>query len=215
MPTTLRTRTPKHAPRHRAEPTSTAAALARRGALAVVAGAAGAAMVVGSAGSASAAPVSEWDRLAQCESGGRWNINTGNGYSGGLQFHPRTWSGFGGGQFAPRAHQATREQQIVVAERVLARQGWRAWPACSRKLGLRGAADPVGAEARLHAPAPAPAPAAPAATRTYTVVPGDTLYRVAVKNGVPGGWRHVYDLNHAEIGPNPGAIRVGQVLRLP
>lgn len=78
-----------------------------------------------------------WDRLAQCESGGNWAINTGNGYHGGLQFHPQTWTGHGGGEFAPTANQATREQQIIVAERVLATQGWGAWPACSSKLGLR------------------------------------------------------------------------------
>jgi resuscitation-promoting factor RpfA len=78
-----------------------------------------------------------WDRLAQCESSGQWRINTGNGFFGGLQFLPDTWLGFGGGEFAPRADLATREQQITVAERVLAKQGWNAWPECSRKLGLR------------------------------------------------------------------------------
>jgi hypothetical protein len=78
-----------------------------------------------------------WDRLAQCESGGNWHIDTGNGFQGGLQFAPGTWAGFGGGAFAPRADLATREQQITVAERVRAGQGWGAWPECSRKLGLR------------------------------------------------------------------------------
>lgn len=78
-----------------------------------------------------------WDRLAQCESSGNWAINTGNGYFGGLQFLQATWEGFGGGAFAPRADLASREQQIIVAERVRARQGWGAWPECSRKLGLR------------------------------------------------------------------------------
>jgi resuscitation-promoting factor RpfA len=78
-----------------------------------------------------------WDRLAQCESSGNWAINSGNGFYGGLQFLPATWDGFGGGAFAPRADLASREQQIIVAERVLARQGWGAWPECSRKLGLR------------------------------------------------------------------------------
>ena len=97
---------------------------------------AGAAMF---APTASAAPDSDWDRLAQCESGGNWHINTGNGYYGGLQFHAQTWTGFGGGEFAPTADKATREQQIYVAEKVLAQQGWNAWPACSRKLGLNSA----------------------------------------------------------------------------
>jgi hypothetical protein len=78
-----------------------------------------------------------WDDLAQCESGGDWSINTGNGYYGGLQFASTTWLGHGGAEYAPRADLATREQQIVVAERVLATQGWGAWPACSRQLGLR------------------------------------------------------------------------------
>jgi LysM repeat protein len=75
-----------------------------------------------------------WDRLAQCESGGNWGINTGNGYSGGLQFAPGTWSAHGG---TGSAHNASRSEQIRVAERVLASQGWGAWPACSAKLGLR------------------------------------------------------------------------------
>lgn len=79
---------------------------------------------------------SKWDALAQCESGGNWSINTGL-YDGGLQFHPQTWNAYGGQQYAPRAYMATREQQIAVAERVLAGQGWGAWPACSAKLGLR------------------------------------------------------------------------------
>ena len=80
---------------------------------------------------------SDWDRLAQCESGGNWAMNSGNGYSGGLQFHPGTWRYNGGTEFAPEAWMASREQQIVVAERIRAGQGWSAWPACSRKLGLR------------------------------------------------------------------------------
>lgn len=77
-----------------------------------------------------------WDALAQCESGGDWHIDTGNGFSGGLQFHPQTWIGHGGGEYAPTAAQASREQQIAVAERVRASQGWGAWPACSASLGL-------------------------------------------------------------------------------
>ena len=76
---------------------------------------------------------SVWDRLAQCESGGNWSINTGNGFSGGLQFTPSTWAGYGG-TGAPES--ASRAQQIAVAERVQASQGWGAWPACAAKLGL-------------------------------------------------------------------------------
>jgi LysM repeat protein len=75
-----------------------------------------------------------WDRLAQCESGGNWGTNTGNGYSGGLQFAQGTWAANGG---SGSAHNASRAEQIRVAERVRASQGWGAWPACSSKLGLR------------------------------------------------------------------------------
>jgi hypothetical protein len=78
-----------------------------------------------------------WDRIAQCESGQNWSINTGNGYSGGLQFLHSSWRAYGGREFAPLAYQASRSQQIIVAERILADVGWRAWPACSRRLGLR------------------------------------------------------------------------------
>ncbi len=115
------------------------------------------AAAVAFAPAASAAPDSDWDRLAQCEAGGNWAINTGNGYHGGLQFSPSTWAAYGGQEFATYAYQATRAQQIAVAERTLAGQGWGAWPACSAKLGLNSAPTPRTAPA-----APAPAPAAPA-----------------------------------------------------
>lgn len=82
---------------------------------------------------------SRWDQLAQCECGGNWGCNTGNGFGGGLQFMHQssysTWLSFGGGEFAPHPWEATREEQIVVAEKVLARSGWKAWPGCSRKFG--------------------------------------------------------------------------------
>ncbi|HLR48014.1 MAG TPA: transglycosylase family protein [Corynebacterium sp.] len=80
---------------------------------------------------------SVWDELAQCEATGDWSINTGNGYSGGLQFNAQTWQAYGGGEYAPEAYQATREQQIAVAEKVQAAQGWGAWPACTASMGLR------------------------------------------------------------------------------
>mgnify|MGYP001941698902 CR=1 FL=1 len=79
---------------------------------------------------------SVWDSIAQCESGGNWAINTGNGYQGGLQFNPQTWNAYGGGEYAASADQASREQQIAVAEKVQAAQGWGAWPACTASLGL-------------------------------------------------------------------------------
>jgi len=77
---------------------------------------------------------SVWDRLAQCESGGNWAINTGNGYSGGLQFSSGTWAANGG---SGSAHNASRAEQIRVAQRVQASQGWGAWPSCSARIGLR------------------------------------------------------------------------------
>lgn len=79
---------------------------------------------------ANAATVGQWDQVAACESGGDWHINTGNGYYGGLQFSAQTWAGFGGTQYAPTADQATKEQQIEIAEKVLAGQGAGAWPNC-------------------------------------------------------------------------------------
>lgn len=104
--------------------------------LAGVTGAAVAAPLV-AATSASAATADEWDRVAQCESGGNWSINTGNGYYGGLQFSPSTWAGYGGTAYAPSAHQASKSQQIQIAEKVLAGQGKGAWPSCG--VGLSGA----------------------------------------------------------------------------
>ncbi|WP_459612598.1 resuscitation-promoting factor Rpf1 domain-containing protein [Corynebacterium urogenitale] len=131
---------------------------------------------------AQAAPDSDWDRLAQCESGGNWAINTGNGFQGGLQFAPSTWAGFGGTQFAPTADQATREQQIYVAEKVLASQGWGAWPACSAKLGLNSA--PTQRAVPGTAPKPAPAPQVERAVKDLAsqkdVLAIDSLYNKIV-----------------------------------
>lgn len=76
-----------------------------------------------------------WDALAQCEAGGNWAINTGNGYFGGVQFDQNTWERNGGLRYAPRADLATREEQIAIAEVTRARQGWGAWPTCSGRLG--------------------------------------------------------------------------------
>ena len=80
-----------------------------------------------------------WDQLAQCETGGNWAANTGNGFGGGLQFmHQRTystWLSFGGGDYAAHPWDASKAEQITIAEKVLASSGWRAWPGCSRKFG--------------------------------------------------------------------------------
>ncbi|MFI7496580.1 transglycosylase family protein [Kocuria sp. M4R2S49] len=142
---------------------------------------------------ANAAPASTWDALAECESGGAWDTATGNGFSGGLQFTPSTWAAFGGSG-APQ--DASREQQIAVAENVLDGQGWGAWPACSAKLGLSGSAAPsanpmgsasvtpqsVEAPAPVAAPAPAPvaAPApAPVAAPAPAAAPAPVVEYVA------------------------------------
>ncbi|MFJ8350820.1 transglycosylase family protein [Streptomyces sp. NPDC094153] len=106
-------------------------------ALAGVAGAAVAAPLM-AVGDASAATASQWDAVAQCESGGNWSINTGNGFYGGLQFTSSTWAGYGGTAYASRADLASKSEQIAVAEKVLAGQGKGAWPVCGK--GLSGAA---------------------------------------------------------------------------
>jgi hypothetical protein len=79
---------------------------------------------------------SVWDRVAACESGGRWNINTGNGFSGGLQFSASTWRAYGGTRYASSASEAGKSAQIAVARRVLASQGPGAWPTCGSRAGL-------------------------------------------------------------------------------
>jgi len=78
-----------------------------------------------------------WDRLAACESSGRWSVNSGNGYTGGLQFDQQTWRAYGGLSYAPAAYLATRGEQIAVAERLRASRGYQPWPVCSRVLRLR------------------------------------------------------------------------------
>jgi nucleoid-associated protein YgaU len=97
------------------------------------------------AGNASAATTSEWDAVAQCESGGNWSINTGNGYYGGLQFSASTWAAYGGTAYAATADQASKSQQITIGEKVLAAQGKGAWPTCG--TGLSSAAYTGGASA--------------------------------------------------------------------
>ncbi|MCE3550572.1 LysM peptidoglycan-binding domain-containing protein [Pseudonocardia sp. RS11V-5] len=178
-----------------------------------LAGAVAGAPLVVLAPSANAASASTWDRVAQCESGGNWSINTGNGFSGGLQFTAQTWRGFGGTAYAPAAHQATRAQQIAVAENVLAKQGWGAWPVCSRKAGATGESASPGA-----APAPAApvqvrlsAPAAPS-TGTYTVKAGDTLGKIAQAHGM-ANWKDLLAKNPA-LTSNPNLILPGNVLQV-
>ena len=102
----------------------------------MVVGAAGTVALLGPGSAAEAKSRVNWDAVAQCESGGNWSINTGNGYYGGLQFSAGTWTAYGGGAYAPTANLASREEQIAIAEKVQAAQGWGAWPACTAALGL-------------------------------------------------------------------------------
>ncbi|MEU9130585.1 transglycosylase family protein [Kitasatospora sp. NPDC048540] len=92
--------------------------------------------LLAAAGSASAASASTWDKVAQCEAGGNWSINTGNGFYGGLQISPSTWQAFGGTSYASQANLASKAQQITVGERILASQGPGAWPVCGPRAGL-------------------------------------------------------------------------------
>src|SRR5699024_8289584 len=80
-----------------------------------------------------ASATSDWDRLAECESGGDWSINTGNGYYGGLQFSQQSWEAAGG---SGSPANASKQEQINVAENLQSMQGWGAWPSCSAQLGL-------------------------------------------------------------------------------
>ncbi|MEI6252704.1 MAG: transglycosylase family protein [Mycobacteriaceae bacterium] len=132
---------------------------------------------LGFAAAAHAATDSEWDTVAGCESSGNWAINTGNGYQGGLQFSSSTWLGYGGGQYASAANAATREQQIVIAEKVLAGQGRGAWPVCGRGLSGPTPRGVTTTEVKYHtevpaAPADTPVDApAPAAGADAPVIP--------------------------------------------
>jgi hypothetical protein len=142
--------------RHR-KPTTSSISVAKIALTGAVLGGGGIAL----AGQAAAATDGEWDQVASCESGGNWGINTGNGYLGGLQFTQGTWASHGGGEYAPSAHLATRDQQIAVAERVLASQGRGAWPVCGH--GLSGPSPrevlppvPVGFDLPWGMPAPPP-----------------------------------------------------------
>ncbi|NLU69191.1 transglycosylase family protein [Streptomyces sp. HNM0574] len=201
-----------------------------RASLVLTVGGAGIALPLMGAGSAQAASVDTWDKVAQCESGGDWSINTGNGFSGGLQFTQSTWAGHGGTQYAPSADQATKDQQIAVAEKVLASQGPTAWPNCGPKAGLTqnsgspdvnpdGQADSGAQQEQAPAPKKAepeqkPAPKQQGGTTTYKVVRGDTLAKIADAEHVDGGWKKLYETNRDTVGGNPDVIIPGQKLSL-
>src|SRR5689334_1235277 len=159
------------------------------------------AAVLGAPATAAQADVN-WDAVAHCESRGNWSINTGNGYYGGLQFSRSTWRAYGGARFAATADQATRAEQILIAERVLDGQGIGAWPTCGRK-------------GRTGTPAPPPAVTAQSVEptgRTYVVRAGDTLGSIAERTDVTGGWRALYRLN-SDVLSSPHRIFPGQRLR--
>ncbi|WP_327253081.1 transglycosylase family protein [Streptomyces sp. NBC_01244] len=210
--------------------------------LAGVAGVAVAAPLM-AAGTASAATASEWDRVASCESGGNWSINTGNGYYGGLQFSSSTWAAYGGKAYAAQANQASKSQQIAIAEKVLKGQGKGAWPSCG--VGLSNSSY-TGGSAKTPAkpktqPKPAPKQEQKAAPKqetkrveapttrserpaakteapktgngSYAVKSGDTLGAIADANNVSGGWEKLFELNK-DIVTDADLIFPGQKLKL-
>ncbi|WP_328339590.1 LysM peptidoglycan-binding domain-containing protein [Streptomyces violaceus] len=209
-------------------------------AVAGVTGAAVAAPLM-AAGGASAATASEWDAVAQCEAGGNWSINTGNGYYGGLQFSASTWSGYGGTKYAATADQATKEQQIEIAEKVLAGQGKGAWPVCGKGLSSAGysgggsssndsgGSSQQSTESRETQQQPASrSDERPAAKKTvttptgkkvkkgdgeYKVVKGETLSSIAADEKVEGGWEKLFQLNK-DIVQDANLIYPGQQLHL-
>ncbi|MGW0856260.1 transglycosylase family protein [Streptomyces sp. NPDC002690] len=117
-------------------------------AIVVAAGVTGSALAIPllAAGSAGAADANTWDKVAECESGGTWSADFGNGYYGGLQFSQETWSAYGGTDYAQRADLASRTQQIAVAEKVLDAKGPQAWPGCAVISGLAPAGSLIGVD---------------------------------------------------------------------
>ncbi|MFD4526443.1 transglycosylase family protein [Streptomyces sp. NPDC058470] len=193
--------------------------------------------LLATSGSAAAADSGVWDRIAQCESGGNWHINTGNGYYGGLQFSASTWQAYGGGAYASTADKASKGAQIAVATKVQRAQGWGAWPTCSARAGASGSAPassgagssggsattksaPKSAPKAAPKAAPSKAPERPSgdhANRSssrgdYTVRSGDTLGAIAASHGTT--WRKIYAANKAVIGGDPDLILPGQRLDL-
>ncbi|MEU9307283.1 transglycosylase family protein [Streptomyces sp. NPDC048256] len=139
-----------------------------RASLTVTAGGAGMALPLIGTGAAQAADVDTWNKVAACESTNDWNINTGNGYYGGLQFTQSTWEAYGGTRYAPRADLATKDQQIAVAEKVLDGQGPGAWPVCSVRAGLSRGGDtpdihPNGTTTKSSKPSSSPSSSQPSA----------------------------------------------------
>ncbi|MGK5740024.1 transglycosylase family protein [Micromonospora sp. URMC 103] len=197
----------------------------------------GAVAVFGAAAPAQAAV--NWDAIAQCESGGNWHINTGNGYYGGLQFSQSTWKGYGGTRYAARADLASRGEQIAIAEKVLDGQGIGAWPTCGKKGGSTSSkstgssskstgssSKSTGGSERSSGGSRSTARTEKSTTRTerrttvpasgdtYVVKAGDTLSRIAEAQDVSGGWHALYERNRRVVGDDPGLIFPGQRLGL-
>lgn len=201
----------------------------RAAALTGVAGAAVAAPLLTATG-AQAAPVDTWEKVAQCESSGNWHANTGNGHYGGLQFSASSWSAAGGTEYAPRADQAGKDQQIAVAEKLLKMQGPGAWQCAGAGNLSAGGSSPdvhpdgdrssgsVSRQAPRHRPqqdqqSQQPSPerkSAPGAD--YTVRHGDTLAGIAAKHGT--SWQKLYAANKSVIGHDADTIVPGQKLRV-
>ena len=179
------------------------------------------------AGAVVAAPIAvtapanaaNWDALAQCESSGNWDTNTGNGFSGGLQFTQSTWKAYGGTQYASNAKDANREEQIAVAEKVLQAQGTKAWPGCSSKLSWSGGKSDSSAKkssAKSTAKKSAKSTTGKASSvrsqgADYTVQQGDTLGKIAQKYGV--NYQHVFERNSGTL-TDPNTIFPGQQLNV-
>lgn len=192
----------------------------------------GVAALLGPASAAQAASSVNWDAVAQCESGGNWHINTGNGFYGGLQFTQSTWSGYGGLTYAKRADLASRSEQIAVAQKVLAGQGIGAWPVCGRKAGSSATHHTSTSERKVAPKKKAPsgerrttpstarrsAPSAPTTSAptgaTEVVKPGDTLSLIAQAHDLTGGWQALYERNKRVVGDDPNLIFPGQKLSL-
>jgi hypothetical protein len=183
----------------------------RGGVVAVGAAVAGVSLLAGPA----QASEHDWSGVAQCESGGNWSTNTGNGFYGGLQFTAGTWNGYGGQQYASRADLASPAEQIAVAERVLAGQGRGAWPVCGVHLTGGSTQVAAAAEAPVHtatarqAATPTSQSAPSSGGGNYVVRPGDTLGRIAAAHGTT--WQAVWAQNRGTVG-NPNLIFVGQSL---
>jgi hypothetical protein len=169
------------------------------------AGVTGAGVLLGPATPAQAARQVNWDVVAKCESGGRWHINTGNGYYGGLQFSRSTWKANGGGRYAPTADRATKAEQIAIANKLHAKRGLSPWPTCGKKAGVYKKTTTASKKKKAVAKKPS--------GKTYVIRSGDTLASIARKYKVKGGWRTLYALNKDKL-RSPGLIFAGQRIRL-